>query len=208
MFRTRRELIERVEQLNRPQADEIAFLEAEAVAAKYTEYLNDAIPAFGQTPPVAHEYMRAYAQLSPDIIETGLEVRQFRAKEASTRKNTLYITELSLEMQHLLDDDGNVLPLHISQEHRAQQLAHLALVAQQPHVELRLIPPTEALPSINNVIQLGYADGGKDTFHESTRGLILVTGMSELARYDEGIAHLSAVALSQVATLEYIHGVS
>src|SRR5882672_2169380 len=115
MSRTRRELIERVEQLSRPQADEIAFLEAEAVATKYTEYLNDAIPAFGQTPPVAREYMRAYAQLPPDVIETGLETRQLRAREASTRENILYITELSLGMQHVLDDDGNVLSVNISQ---------------------------------------------------------------------------------------------
>lgn len=185
------------------------FLEQEERAIAHTEYIPNALPTLAQVPEVASLYMRVYGNYADDKIALGVQARELRAREAAKRTNILFMTEQALDMDAVIADDGERLPIEIPEDVRQRQLTHLSTVALQPHIDFRLIRRNAILPDIGSTILLDFEDNTRSVFTEKDGGIHgPITSPQEIEPYLASLDYLHVIAMSREETLDFLAGQS
>lgn len=198
----REQILERAHAMDIYEGDDFMRDEERAIALR--EFVVDGVPTIAQLPEIATLYMQVYANLPPDQIALGLDVRRVRAEEAAGRQNSLFITHRALAMDGVALPSGEIAPLDVTRELRARQLGHLAVIAREPYVDLRLVQDSDRIISSGAITQMQFSDGTTSVYASFGKRTHYLTSPEETAQYDEAFARLHHVAFSPEATLDII----
>ncbi|GAA4060761.1 helix-turn-helix domain-containing protein [Nonomuraea soli] len=166
-------------------------LENDAVAI--SEYETTTIPGLLQTPDYARAIIKGYLpQIEPDVLDARVDGRMKRQEILSKANPPRYWVVL----------DESALHRHIGGPAvMAQQLAQVAMAAEQPHITIQVVPYTNGahmgLDSAFMLLEFAPEASLADTVYmETLAGQIFTERPRQLERFNEVLDHLRAVALS------------
>ncbi|MFC0030350.1 DUF5753 domain-containing protein [Micromonospora chaiyaphumensis] len=179
-----------------------AYAELEAGAVRIVDYQPALVPGLLQTPDYARLRVSAGALLADDVdVEADVRARAVR-QEVLCRPEPPDYTALIDE--RACDPGG--LPVEVWRE----QLRHLAVLAERPHVTIRLLPrdasPSGDLHPLAPFSYYAYPDPAdpRTVLVETLTTDLRLIAEADVARYERLVERLLAAALPEEETVELL----
>lgn len=179
-----------------------AYAELEAGAARIVDYQPVLVPGLLQTPEYARLRVSAGALLADDVdVDADVRARGVRQEVLRRPDPPHYVALID---EHACDPGG--LPAEVWRD----QIRHLAVLAERPHVTIRLLP-RDASPygDLHPLAPFSYyaypdpADPRTVLVETLTTDLRLVTE-ADVARYEQLVDWLLVAALPEEETVELL----